>query len=169
MKFIIKTTFLTILLLIAFLMNCSGQQKFLVKYASIGGTLSFDSDDGKGMFFGFNPALRVSEFVYVEGQLSYMQLHKEQYGFNERKRISNVFNSLLGFRLYLTPEYIDGRIYFNILAGNSFQHFKEIGGPSGKLNDSGFTIGLFIEHHRVVVGLTGEPPRNIVLKGGITF
>jgi hypothetical protein len=163
-----KTTIYLILLLLSSQLFAQAPKKAFSTTASLGITTPL-LDGGLGLHLGGNPAYALSDYIALEGQLSYIYTRVTGSFLSGRTGNSHAVNTLAGGRFYLHAPEKRTRIYFNALLGGNYFQEKMSGQMEQREWGLGFSLGGYVAVSRVVVGLSYDTPQNVILKAGFIF
>lgn len=128
-------------------------------------------DNGIGFQIGINPTYQLPEHEYVglEGQISYNYTGITSSFISGRKGSAQAFHLLGGGRIYLFPESWNTRMYLNLMAG-LLVYTATLDNTQGNLEYGlGLSTGLYVKHKRIIIGISGETPQNVMAKVGFIF
>ena len=155
-----------ILSLLSISMQVKAQNDAFSTQATVGVTSPL-LDNGIGFHLGINPAYALSDFVAIEGQLSYIYSRVTGSFLSGRTGNQHAVNLLAGGRVYLISSEKRTHLYVNaLLGGNYFQENMTGLSEQQELN-LGFSVGAFVGINRLLIGLSFDTPQYVVLKVGI--
>jgi len=126
-------------------------------------------DNGIGFHIGYNPSLSVHEYVAVEGQLSYFYAKVTGSFLSGDTGMVHSVNTLVGPRIYFTPQDAKVRPYISALAGGLYNNEIIDRIDSAPEFGLGFSGGAFVKVNQLTFGLSYDTPGNVILKAGYTF
>ncbi|MFK7807707.1 MAG: acyloxyacyl hydrolase [Saprospiraceae bacterium] len=166
MKFQIKSIISLIVLLITFQSNSIAQDRQYIFTPNVGLTIPV-LDNGVGFHIGINPAYRITQRLYIEGQLSYSYTDINGSFLSGGKGNDWAVNTLFGPRLYINSEDKKNRFYLNLLAGAVYHTEKRDGRSDDTDFELGYSAGIYYEMGRLMLGLSVDSPGYFVLKVGV--
>lgn len=133
------------------------------------GTTTPILDDGWGVSVGVNPAYSFSDWLALEGRVSY-QYNQITGAFlsGDTGQGSDV-NLLVGGRLYLTKPDKPTRIYLNALAGVNYNREQMVGEALRQEWAPGLMGGAYLSYKAYRAGVVFESKQNVGLLLGYQF
>jgi len=121
-----------------------------------------------GFHMGYNPSFSLSEYLAIEGQVSYFNTQLMTV-FSDDISTAHSVNALVGPRLNFIFEDKERYFYLNFLVGSLYD--SEMTNRTD--TDSKFTFGLsfggFLKVQQFTFGLSYDTPGNVVFKAGHSF
>ena len=121
-----------------------------------------------GFHMGYNPSVSLSEYLAIEGQLSYFNTQLITVLSDDIGTVHS-FNALIGPRINFIFEDNENYFHLNFLVGSSYSGRVMDRTDSDPRFNFGLSFGGFFNIRQFTFGLSYDTPRNVVFKAGHTF